>query len=86
MRAPLLTVGALLTILALEGCEGCNDNQVAPKTDEAPAFTNDVGSWLSMAVTPEGKPAIAYYDRKATGILNHISSSTTYRRHPPVPS
>lgn len=63
MRAPLLTVGALLTILALEGCEGCNDNQVAPKTDEAPAFTNDVGSWLSMAVTPEGKPAIAYYDR-----------------------
>jgi hypothetical protein len=63
MRAPFLTLGALSGALLLQGCEGCNDTNVEPKADEAPAFTNDVGSWLSMAVTPEGKPALAFYDR-----------------------
>ncbi len=63
MRAPLFALGALLAVPVLQGCEGCNDMQVVPKADEVPAFANDHGSWLSMAVTPEGKPAIAYYDR-----------------------
>jgi hypothetical protein len=63
MRAPLFTLGAFVTALVLQGCEGCNDNQIDPKLDEEDVFTNDIGSWLSMALTPEGKPAIAYYDR-----------------------
>lgn len=63
MRAPALTLVAALAALSLEGCEGCNATDVGPKADEPPAFTNDAGSWLSMGVTPDGAPAIAYYDR-----------------------
>lgn len=63
MRVSALTLIGTIAALATQGCEGCNDATDAPNGDEAPAFTNDAGSWLSMAITPEGAPAIAYYDR-----------------------
>lgn len=63
MRLAALIVVAT-SLSALQGCEGCNETAV---TDGEPAqeaaFANDAGSWLSMAVTPDAKPAIAYYDR-----------------------
>lgn len=63
MRVPALALALPLSAVWLQGCEGCNPATDSPKPDEPPAFTNDAGSWLSMAVTPEGQPAIAYYDR-----------------------
>lgn len=51
-------------LLALQGCEGCTENNLTDGSgDEEKAFSNDAGSWLSMAVTPDAKPAVAYYDR-----------------------
>jgi hypothetical protein len=61
-RATVVAVGVLG--FALEGCEGCNENQLSDGTPPAEeVFDNDAGSWLSMAVTPDARPAIAYYDR-----------------------
>ncbi len=66
MRSPsalLLLTSALL----LEACGGCNEQELVPTDtggdDEVATFDNDVGQWLSMAVTPDGQPAISYYDR-----------------------
>ena len=64
------TTGAVLLVssaLLLEACGGCHEaDLVATDTDtteEEEVFENDVGQWLSMAVTPDGAPAISYYDR-----------------------
>lgn len=64
MRTSAMVVVSASCALGLQACEGCNDteiNQVLP--DEIAEFNNDAGSWLAMAATPEGKPAVAYYDR-----------------------
>ncbi len=85
MRARALIAWLVLLTLGLEGCESCNDQEISPKADEAPGFTNDAGSWLSMAVTPDGQPAIAYYDRSmdalgyAVGTVGKDGSATWAR-------
>ncbi len=64
MRTSATFLICALSVVGLEACEGCNDTQVNEVVTEGePEFTNDAGSWLSMAVTPEGTPAVAYYDR-----------------------
>lgn len=60
--AALIVIASSLSVL--QGCEGCNETNISDGEPEAEtAFSNDAGSWLSMAVTPDAKPAIAYYDR-----------------------
>lgn len=69
-----MRVLAPFTVLAvpflLEGCKGCSDNEIVPGDDQddldddvSQEDPHDIGSWLSMKATPDGKPAIAYYDR-----------------------
>lgn len=69
-----MRVLALFAVVAvpflLEGCKGCSDNEINPAggNDLDSGTTeqedpHDIGSWLSMKATPDGKPAIAYYDR-----------------------
>jgi hypothetical protein len=58
----------VVAALALEGCGGCNDHTITkdpdgPVSDGPVENTNDIGSWLSMRLMPDGRPAIAYYDR-----------------------
>lgn len=68
MRQPLIIAltGSLLT---LQACKGCNDQEIAPTPTVLPPTANhDFGSWLSMKVSPEGRPAIAYYDRSADAL------------------
>ena len=50
------------------------ETPISAKPDVAPSFTNDAGSWLSMAATPEGKPAIAYYDRSMDALGYAVGS------------
>ena len=69
-----------LTPLLLAGfAAGCSDSGVAKvaeveeetDADEAPPeepFSTDWGQWLSMTTTPDGKPAITFYDRDRGGI------------------
>lgn len=63
----LLAPTLLVLLLPLTACK-----KDPPKEDgtETPTGTDpttepdhDIGAWLSMRVTPDGKPAIAYYDR-----------------------
>lgn len=69
MRAfALLTV--IATPLMLDGCKGCSDNELNPTGgdddldhDGSTEDPHDIGAWLSMEPTPDGKPAVAYYDR-----------------------
>jgi hypothetical protein len=69
--APLFVVTASIW---LHGCGGCNDQEVAPTDKDIddqetePAAPHDVGSWLSMKATPDGKPAVAYYDRTSDAL------------------
>ena len=70
MRAVALLTVALIPVL-LEGCKSCSDQQIVnkekPFADEVPA-PHDIGSWLSMRVTDDGKPAVAYYDRTSDAL------------------
>lgn len=62
----LVLVGASA---GLQGCKGCGDEtEVKPKEVIDPRLANDIGSWLSMRVNGDGKPAIAYYDRTADAL------------------
>lgn len=68
-----MRVVALLSIAGLAfvsgGCKGCSDqelitNKQGDDQDQPdPPDPHDVGSWLSMDVMPDGRPAVAYYDR-----------------------
>jgi hypothetical protein len=68
--------GLLLGIAALlPACRGCNETNivtrepVAEADDEVvPPFTNDWGSWLSMAALPDGSPVVAFYDKTRSGV------------------
>ena len=69
---------------------GCNDDQPIkldpisfPEGSEEEV--GDVGSWLSMAPTADGKPAIAYYDRTYDALgfaVGTISSGAAERVSP----
>jgi len=61
MRLPITVLSAAL--LFTSACK--DDKATTPEdttTEEEDVFENDFGQWLSMDATPEGKPAIAYYD------------------------
>lgn len=51
------------------GCKGCKDEETEVKpTVTDPGEPHDIGSWLSMRVTVDGHPAIAYYDRTSDAL------------------
>lgn len=68
VRLSLVPFFALAT-LALQGCKGCNEQAVVPVDEPLPTTpARDIGRWLSMAVTSDGKPAVAYYDVAADAL------------------
>lgn len=78
--------------LQLIGCKSCQENQIIAQEkigDDADAepFTNKWGAWLSMTTTPDGNPAVSYYD-KTVGALGYavadISSGEPIWRHEEV--
>lgn len=48
---------------------GCHKDKPSEEGDKTPTVTepeeapHDIGAWLSMKATPDGKPAVAFYDR-----------------------
>lgn len=65
MRVSALKCLLIAGPLALEACDGCND-QALKAVDKGPnedVFADDFGSWLSMRALSDGSPVIAYYDR-----------------------
>ncbi len=72
MRVTALILVALAP-LSLSGCSGCGNAEVTDPTDKVgtdpePADPHDVGSWLSMRAMPDGRPAVAYYDRTSDAL------------------
>ena len=74
-RSRLGPVVALLGFIPLlQGCGGCSENNIisrdpVPVEDEPDdGFTNDWGSWLSMAVDIDGNPVVSYYDKTKGGL------------------
>lgn len=68
MKRTLSPIAAIALIAGLApGCRSCSESHIVTpgqNLDSAtPGFDHDWGSWLSAAVTPEGQPAVAYYDR-----------------------
>ena len=70
-RTSLLTaLAAALLAPTLPGCKGCSKDKGTETgtigetgTEEEPYVPADWGQWLTMAATPEGNAAVAYYDR-----------------------
>ena len=65
MRAIQQIAGGALIIgsLSLQACKGCKEEDTVKPTPADPKPAHDVGSWLSMRVGPDERPAVAYYDR-----------------------
>jgi hypothetical protein len=65
MRARALVGIAFAAPTVLQACEGCQETTVTPVqgAGDPEAWSDDIGSWLSMAVSPDNQPAIAYYNR-----------------------
>lgn len=74
--ARTLVALALAGLTTWPACKGCGSDPAPATADdgdtgagdggstEVPAeYTHDWGQWLSMAVTPDDTPAVAYYDR-----------------------
>ncbi|MSP57068.1 MAG: hypothetical protein EXR69_15940 [Myxococcales bacterium] len=67
--SPCLTLPVLALVMT-----GCNHTKTTDQTDSTPGSDvdpyegHDLGSWLSMKALPEGKPAIAYYDRTSDAL------------------
>lgn len=81
-RTAPLAFGACLALLStnLVGCKGCSNKDKATPDDvietgdgEDEPFTNDWGQWLTMAVTPDGRPAAAAYDLTAGAITYAVA-------------
>lgn len=70
---PSLVLAVLLSPI-IPGCNGCSETNIVGKgpvgvdTGGDPVFDHDWGQWLSMGVTAEGEPAVAYYDRTKGGL------------------
>lgn len=62
----------VLAALALPGCNGCTKEPPPGDTDpigvDPEADPHDVGSWLSMRVMPDGRPAVSFYDRTSDAL------------------
>lgn len=71
---PGLAVAALALVPTLQGCGGCSENSIVsrqpvPVEDlEDDSFSNDWGSWLSMATDLDGNPVVSYYDKTKGGL------------------
>lgn len=71
---PGLAVAALALAPTLQGCGGCSENSIVARQpvpveeQEDNAFTNDWGSWLSMAADLDGNPVVSYYDKTKGGL------------------
>ena len=84
-----------ITPLLLAGLTaGCSDSGVSKvaeveeetDADEGPPeepFSTDWGQWLSMTTTPDGKPAITFYDRDRGGVGSLSRRSPTERSSGP---
>lgn len=71
MRVSALLLAALAP-LALTGCKGETDDKdpAGPvgEDTEPPADPHDIGAWLSMRTMPDGRPAVAFYDRTSDAL------------------
>lgn len=73
-KLPGLAVAALALAPTLQGCGGCSENSIVARQpvpvedEEEEAFTNDWGSWLSMAADLDGNPVVSYYDKTKGGL------------------
>jgi hypothetical protein len=76
MRVSALPLAALATLTlsgTLSGCKGCgkaeDTDDPGPIGEDPPVGDpHDIGSWLSMKVMPDGRPAVAYYDRTSDAL------------------
>lgn len=69
----------LLALAALQGCNGCGSDQGIipdPSVTDPVEEAHDVGSWLSMGAMPDGRPAVAYYDRDSDALGFAIGTVT----------
>jgi hypothetical protein len=72
MRVTALLLAAIAP-LALSGCNGCAgteevENDPVGPDEEPEAEARDIGAWLSMGAMPDGKPAVAFYDRTSDAL------------------
>lgn len=69
MRAAALTL-ALVATFALSGCKDTEETKNDPvgQDDPVPEDPHDIGAWLSMGAMPDGKPAVAFYDRTSDAL------------------
>ncbi len=79
-----MRVSALLFVafapLALQGCKGCTKEPPVDDEDpvgvDEPVEPHDVGPWLSMRAMPDGRPAVAFYDRTSDALGFAIGTVT----------
>lgn len=71
MRVTALFFVALAPLL-LAGCKGCaaddTDGEDVVVDDVVTPDPHDIGAWLSMRAMPDGRPAVAYYDRTSDAL------------------
>lgn len=77
MRAPIFVIPTwgwvAVAALAIPGCNGCTrEPPIGDNTDpigvDPVADPHDIGSWLSMRVMPDGRPAVSFYDRTSDAL------------------
>ncbi|MDP2312344.1 MAG: hypothetical protein Q8P41_05520 [Pseudomonadota bacterium] len=76
-----MRVSALVLVaFVLPGCNGCTKepppDDPGPIGDDTPKDPHDVGSWLSMRAMPDGRPAVAFYDRTSGALAFAIGTVT----------
>jgi len=67
MRSNALFLLPALTGIWLVGCTCGRDDNINQQPDPEETY-NDIGSWLGMALMPNGNPAVSYYDRTKGGL------------------
>jgi len=58
---------AISSAIFIAGCSCGRDDEIIPIEEPTPE-AHDVGSWLGLAVMPDGAPAVSFYDRDKGGL------------------
>lgn len=82
MRLHVPPAHRLLTALAVvasgfvfEACKGCRDEPEPFVPDPPAEDPHDIGQYLSLRAMPDGRPAMAYYDRTKGGLAFAIGTA-----------
>ena len=67
MRLSSTTIIAITSAVVLTGCNCGREDEIIPIEEPTPEL-HDVGSWLGMALMPDGAPAVSFYDRDKGGL------------------